>query len=100
MKIVYRVIWPNGKVYIGSDLTDTISYVGSPDPRLIAPDFPSRSARRVMTVTREILWESSTAIDSEVRREEVALIKAHRSNDPAIGYNQFPMRKTVKKAGL
>lgn len=29
-KIVYKITWPNGKAYIGSDLTDTISYFGSP----------------------------------------------------------------------
>ena len=30
MKVVYKVTWPNGKIYIGSDLTDSIRYFGSP----------------------------------------------------------------------
>jgi hypothetical protein len=98
LKIVYKVAWPNGKIYVGSDLTDTISYFGSPDPKLIAADFPSRSLRRTITVTREILWESQTASDAEVRRKETELILAHRSNDPAVGYNKFPRRKSAGRA--
>jgi len=88
-KIVYRVTYPNGKTYIGSDLTDTISYFGSPDPDLVAADF-DRSERMDMTVRREILWQSKTATDAEVRKVEFDLIRKHRTNDPAVGYNQRP----------
>jgi hypothetical protein len=28
MKVVYKVTWPNGKIYVGSDLTDSITYFG------------------------------------------------------------------------
>ena len=88
-KVVYKITWPNGKVYIGSDLTDTISYFGSPDPDLIAADF-TREERRDMTIRREILWESETAADSEVRAKEIELIREHQSNNPNLGYNQQP----------
>lgn len=90
MKVVYKVTWPNGKIYVGSDLTDTISYFGSPNAALIAMDFPDREMRRRMTVEREILWESETAADSEVRRIERDWILKLRSNDPAVGYNLRP----------
>ena len=56
IKIIYKITWPNGKIYVGSDLTDLITYFGSPDKRLIEADFPSREARRDMAVRREILW--------------------------------------------
>ncbi|MCX7007781.1 MAG: GIY-YIG nuclease family protein, partial [Kiritimatiellaeota bacterium] len=36
MKVVYKITYPNGKIYIGKDLTDTIGYFGSPDCSLIA----------------------------------------------------------------
>jgi len=98
MKIIYKVIWPNGKIYIGSDLTDTISYFGSPDSALIAADFPSRALRKTITITREILWESKTASDSEVRKKEFDFIVAHRSNDPTVGYNKLPRPKTLSCA--
>ncbi len=90
MKVVYKITWPNGKIYVGSDMTDSINYFGSPDKHLIEADFPTRDARRDITVRREILWESETASDSDVLRKERELIVEHRSNDPAIGYNKSP----------
>ena len=88
-KVVYKVTWPNGKSYIGSDLTDTISYFGSPDPVLITADF-TRAERQEMTIRREILWESETATNAEVRAKEVELIREHQTNNPEIGYNRTP----------
>jgi hypothetical protein len=94
MTVVYRITYPNGKIYIGKDLTDTIDYFGSPDSDLIAKDFASEE-RRDFTVRKEILWWSETATDSEVALKEVELIRYHRSNDPKVGYNKWP-----KAAGL
>ena len=89
MKIIYRVTYPNGKIYIGQDRTDDINYFGSADSDLIAGDF-TREDRRSFTVTRDVLWESETASDSEVSRKEVELIREHRSNDSTVGYNRWP----------
>lgn len=87
--MVYRITYPNGKVYIGMDLTGTLTYFGSADPVLVAADF-TPDQRRDFTIRKEILWESSQASDSEVRASEVRQIRAHRSNDPAVGYNRWP----------
>jgi len=93
MKVIYRITYPNGKIYIGKDLTDSINYFGSArDSRLIANDFP-REARRDFSIRREILWESETADDSEVSRREVEFIRQYRSNDPEIGYNRWPIHR-------
>ena len=89
MKVIYKTTYPNGKIYVGSDLTADINYFGSADSRLIAADF-TREERRVFTVTREILWESEDATDSEVRAKEKEWILLLRANDPAVGYNQKP----------
>ena len=89
MKIVYKTTYPNGKIYVGMDLTDSINYFGSASSVLIAKDF-TREQRRSFTVTREILWESDSASEAEVRSKELEYIKSLRSNDPAIGYNQWP----------
>ena len=88
-KIVYKITWPNGKAYIGSDLTDTISYFGSPNPDLIAADF-TRKERHGMTIRRQIPWESEIFTDAEVRANEMELIREHRTNDPTIAYDQQP----------
>jgi hypothetical protein len=89
MKVIYKITYPNGKIYVGQDRTDSINYFGSASSRRIAVDF-SREQRRDFTVRREILWESETATDAEVTQREIELIKQFRSNDPAIGYNQWP----------
>lgn len=92
MKIIYKVTYPNGKIYIGKDLTDCINYFGSADADLIARDF-TREERRDFIIRREILWESDTASDKEVNQKEVELIRLYRSNDPAVGYNRWPKFK-------
>ena len=89
MKVIYKITYPNGKVYIGKDLTDSINYFGSADSRLIKADF-TREQRRDFTIQREILWESETASDQEVNLKEVEFIRLFRSNDPTIGYNRWP----------
>lgn len=98
-KVVFKVIWPNGKIYVGSDLTEDIHYFGSPS-RLardaIEADFPTREERQSMTITREILWESHAASNEVVRRIEVEAILALSANNPAIGYNRFPRFKRVE----
>jgi hypothetical protein len=89
MKVIYKITYPNGKIYVGKDLTDSINYFGSASSALIAQDF-TREQRRCFTIRREILWEAESASDSEVSQKEVEFIRQLRSNDPAIGYNQWP----------
>jgi len=89
MKVVYKITYPNGKIYIGMDLTDSINYFGSADSQLVAKDF-TRDRRRDFTIRREILWESASATDAEVRAKEAELIIACGSNDPSGGYNKWP----------
>lgn len=92
MKVVYKIIYPNGKIYIGKDLTDSINYFGSASNSLIEMDF-TREQKRNFTIRKEILWESETATDKEVNRKEIELIRKYRSNNPNIGYNRNPKYK-------
>ncbi len=89
MKVVYRITYPNGKIYIGKDFTDSINYFGSASSELIGADF-TREQRRDFSVRKEILWESETASDAEANRKELEFIRQFKSNDPAIGYNRWP----------
>lgn len=66
MEVIYKITYPNGKVYIGKDLIDSINYFGSADRRLIDRDF-TREQRRDLTIRKEV-----------------------KSNDPTVGYNQWP----------
>ena len=92
IKIVYKITYPNGKIYVGSDVTDTIRYFGSPDSKLIARDF-TREERRDFTIRRQVIWESETASDKEVWKIENELIVSLGSNNPTIGYNKKPKFK-------
>ena len=89
MKVIYKITYPNGKIYIGKDLTDSINYFGSADDRLIEQHF-TRESRRDFIIRKEILWESETASDAEVNRKEIEYINSFKSNDPTIGYNRWP----------
>ncbi|OMP76774.1 hypothetical protein [[Flexibacter] sp. ATCC 35208] len=91
-KIVYKITYPNGKIYIGQDVTDNINYFGSPNIPLIVSDF-TREERRDFTIRKEILWESVSATQQEVNQKEVEFILQFRSNDPKFGYNIRPKLK-------
>jgi hypothetical protein len=89
MPVIYKITYPNGKIYIGQDRTDSINYFGSAGSDLIARDF-SDDERRDFTIRREILWESKTATPAELSAKEVEFIRQYRSNEPGIGYNRWP----------
>lgn len=89
MKVIYKITYPNGKIYIGKDLTGTLNYFGSAESKLIEKDFTPEE-KRDFTIRKQILWESETASDHEVNLKEVEFIKMFSSNNPAIGYNQIP----------
>jgi hypothetical protein len=88
-KQVYKITYPNGKIYVGMDLTGSVTYFGSPTAKArIAADLGDQA--NDYTARKTILWESDTATDAEARAKEVQLIREHRSNDPTIGYNLTP----------
>jgi hypothetical protein len=89
MKVICKITYPNGKIYVGQDRTDSINYFGSANSDRIAADF-SREQRRDFTIRREIIWESEVATDSDVTQKEIEFIRESRANDPAVGHNQWP----------
>jgi hypothetical protein len=89
MKIIYKITYPNGKIYVGSDITDSINYFGSASSDLIKKDF-TRKQRRDFTIRKEIIWESENATKNEVIKKEMEFIKLLKSNEPKTGYNQWP----------
>jgi hypothetical protein len=54
MNVIYKITYPNGKIYIGKDLTNSVNYFGSAQSALIARDL-SPKQRRSLTITKEIL---------------------------------------------
>jgi hypothetical protein len=92
MKVIYKITYPNGKVYIGRDITDDINYFGSANRNLIEQDF-TREEKRDFTIRKEILWGSETATQQEVNQKEIEFILKFESNDPSKGYNKRPKIK-------
>jgi hypothetical protein len=45
VKVVYKITYPNGKIYVGQDRTDSINYFGSAESELIAADFTRDECR-------------------------------------------------------
>ena len=90
LKVIYEITYPNGKIYIGKDLTDTITYFGSVNSDLVAKDF-TREQRKDFTIKKEILLESEYA--AEINKRESEFILKYESNNPEKGYNQWPKFK-------
>lgn len=90
-KQVYKITYPNGKIYVGMDLTGSMLYFGSPSAaEEIASDHSLDREDLTFTIRKEILWESESAADTEVRAMETKLIRDTGANNPEIGYNKTP----------
>jgi len=74
MKWIYKITYPNHKIYVGKDLTGTFRYFGSPDNKILESDF-SNDEKKDFTIRREILWQSEEADDEEVNQKEIEYIK-------------------------
>jgi hypothetical protein len=92
MKVVYKITYPNGRICVGQDITDSINYFGSANSKLLAADF-TREQRRDFAARKQILRESEAATQDEVNQVERRFITELRANDPAIGYNRWPKYK-------
>jgi len=90
VKVIYKITYPNGKIYIGQDRTDSANYFGSIDGKLIRHDF-TREELKDFTIRKQILWESEDVSVQDLNRKEIEFILKYHSNDPAIGYNRRPI---------
>jgi len=91
-EVIFKITYPNGKIYIGQDVTDSISYFGSASSDLIAKDF-TKEQRESFAITKEIIWSNLHDPDTSTNHKEVELILEFKSNDPSIGYNRRPKFK-------
>ncbi len=93
-KVIYKITYPNGKIYIGKDLTNTLTYFGSVNSKYVEKDF-SEEEKKDFVIRKEIIFESDD-ID-EINKIESKLILKYESNNPSIGYNKWPKFKENKK---
>jgi hypothetical protein len=95
MKQIYMITYPTGKIYIGKDKVGSYRYFGSPSIDVVNNDFESLpdAIKLDYTVRKQILWESSNCTETELSQKEVEFIRKYSSNNPDIGYNQWPKFK-------
>jgi hypothetical protein len=100
-KFIYKITYPNSKIYVGQDVTGSLTYFGSPNRRLVEADFTKEQARD-FTLRKQILWESEDATNDELDAKEIEFILALRSNDSTIGYNRTsrPKSRFKRKATI
>ena len=90
MKVIYKITYPKGKIYIGKDSTgDILRYFGSPDREYLERDFTWQELQNI-TLQKEILFSSEDISESEQTKKENEFIEQYRSNNPSIGYNIRP----------
>lgn len=89
MKVIYKITYPNGKIYVGKDLTGSANYFGSANSALIEQEHTAEQLRD-FTIRKQILWESADAADQVVNQKELEFIRLLRSNDPRVGFNRWP----------
>jgi len=89
MNVIYKITYPNGKIYVGQDRTNSLTYFGSVSSELVARDFTAEQ-RRDFTIRKQILWESESATQAEVTAREMELILQYDANNPEVGYNRWP----------
>jgi hypothetical protein len=93
--VVYRITFPNGKVYIGKDIGEpghSLRYFGSWDNLTVEADF-TKEELADFTLRKEILFESDDKL--AVTRMESSLIAEYRASDPSIGYNRTHRRRRL-----
>lgn len=89
IQVIYKITYPNGKIYVGQDRTGSALYFGSPKSALIANDFTDQKLSD-FTIRKQILWSKRDCTQAELNAKEVEFILLCQSNDPAIGYNLRP----------
>ena len=86
---IYKITYPNGKIYVGQDRTDDINYFGSAHSDTIAKDF-TRKERRNFTITKEIIADVRNTTIQALNKLECRWIRKLNSADPTVGYNRTP----------
>ena len=76
---VYKITYPNGMIYVGVDVTGTLTYFGSPSAKeRIAADLDDH--RLDLTARKQTLWESETSTKAVALAMETKLIRETGAN--------------------
>jgi len=97
MKVIYKITYPNGKIYVGKDSTgDNLRYFGSPDRQYLEKDFTLEQLQDI-TLRKQILFSSEDISESELSKKETEFILQYESNNPDKGYNILPKWESSRR---
>lgn len=85
--VIFKLTFPNGKIFVGRAPAESILETGGVDPALVLRDLTPRQ-RADFFLRRETIWESASASAEEAAAVEAAYIRALGADDPAMGYNR------------
>jgi hypothetical protein len=90
--VIYKITYPNGKIYIGQDRTDDINYFGSADSFTVARDFDD-DQKRDFTIRKQILE----------RRENIPItalniLERHHILESGAAFSEVGYNRTHSKA--
>ena len=92
MKVIYKITYPNGKIYIGKDFTDSINYFGSADNRIIEKDFTrEEQSNLIMNYVEDITLQETYNNKCEVEFIKFRESIANPCNE--LYYNSYIERK-------
>lgn len=94
---VYKVTYPDGRIYVGGDLAQTAEfdyykYFGGPSlagkMEMHKSMLNTLGNKKIMSVTKELLYEARNCTISHIRNKEREFIKAWDAKNPNVGYNR------------
>ncbi|MGY3802497.1 GIY-YIG nuclease family protein [Pigmentibacter ruber] len=95
-KIIYKITYPNGKIYIGQDFTNNYNYFGSIDEELLKRDFSDDDILS-FTIIKEVIFREKNITKKSLNLLEKNYILQYNSNNPNVGYNKLPVYSSCKK---
>ena len=93
-KYIYKITYPNEKIYVGSDATGSyLTYFGSPTRKYLEKDFEKDypyEKQKELEIKKMILDSFDKISNKDLRSKEREYIVKLGSNNPEIGYNLKP----------
>jgi hypothetical protein len=93
---VYKVTYPNGKIYVGRDTGwcaefDYYRYVGTQSLRAkekIRRDIDEiTGSDKKITITKELLYEAKLCTVGHIKKKEIEFIRLLDATNESVGYN-------------
>jgi hypothetical protein len=92
---VYKIIFPNGKIYVGCDYGrnaafNIATYFGSfkSSAEAIIREHKEHFENKRFTITKEILYDAENQTKAHIMSKESEFIQALKATNPKVGYNK------------